>query len=162
MVLLVPGSAFAMHCVVDDFPVLALELVMSCLGGWVYYGCCGFVCSELRVDNMLGLSSWKLCCGWAGLWSCMFCDVLHMCWPRVGPTVVWMDGLTQCFGFVGSELRVNKLLGFALVNLVVVGLGCGHEWFCVCLFYVALGWFKSCLDGWVDSLFGVLLGQSCR
>ena len=32
-----PGSAFAMHCVVDDFPVLALELVMSCLGGLVYY-----------------------------------------------------------------------------------------------------------------------------
>ena len=32
-----PGSAFAMHCLVDDFPVLALELVMSCLGGLVYY-----------------------------------------------------------------------------------------------------------------------------
>ena len=44
----------------------------------------------------------------------------------------------------------------------MVGLGGGHEWFCVCLLYVALGWVKSCLDGWVDSLFEDLVGSELQ
>ena len=62
----------------------------------------------------------------------------------------------------GVSCDFKQSWGFALANFVGVWLGCVHAWFCICVPYVlALGFVKCWLDVWVDSVFGLGLGQSC-
>ena len=66
--------------------VLALGWAMSCLHGWVDFVFEGFVGLELRCNKILGVCSWKLSPGWAGLLLLHgFVYVLPMCWPLVWP-----------------------------------------------------------------------------
>jgi hypothetical protein len=89
------------------------------------------------------------------------------CFPYVlalGCVNSWLGGLVDSlFGvLLGRSCGLQTCLGFALGSFVVAGVGCDHVWFCACVPYVlALGCVKSWLDGLVDSLFGVLFGQSC-
>ena len=124
----------------------------------------GFVGSELRLNNILGFCSWKLCCVWNGLGSCLvLCTISYVFASGWVDSCLdgWVD--SRLGGFVGSELRLNMFSVFAIGNAVVAGMGLAHVWFCALFSYVlALGWVKRCLEGWVGSLFDLfLLGQSC-
>ena len=77
--------------------------------------------------------------GWVGLMY-GFVYGFPMCWPWVGSTVVWMDGLILCLVFVGSELRLDNILRFfAIGNVVVAGVGCGHVVLCTSSLCVGIG-----------------------
>ena len=130
---------------------------------WYIISVVVFVCSELRANNMLGFCSLQFCRGLVGLWSCMFFDVFHMCWPRVWSTVVWMDGLALCFGCrwvrVAGEQDVGALLLRTWLWLGWVVAMNGFVY--VCFMWPWVGSRVVWMDGLILCL-GVLLGQSCR